>query len=45
MPNERNFFRGEWMTINAGDNGSCMDFVVEDAAISILSEDQSRQGK
>ena len=39
------FLRGEWVTMNAGDNGSRMDFVVEDAAISILGEDQSRQRK
>ena len=31
--------------MNAGDNGSCMDFVVEDVAFSILGEDQCRQRK
>lgn len=37
------FLRVDWVTMNAGDNESCMELLMEDTAVSVRGEDGSHQ--
>ena len=38
-----NFLRADWVTMNAGENESCIEILMEDTAVSVRGEDGSRQ--